>query len=44
VGKEDAGANQAQKRCNRLNHRKDPLRPGRERTTCCLAQSKEFPA
>jgi hypothetical protein len=27
MGKENAGANQAQKRCNRLNHRKDPLRP-----------------
>jgi hypothetical protein len=43
VGKENAGANQAQKRCNCLNHRKDPLRPGRERTTCRLAQSKGFP-
>jgi hypothetical protein len=27
MGKEDARANQAQKRCNCLNHRKDPLRP-----------------
>jgi hypothetical protein len=44
VRKENAGANQAQKRCNRLNHRKDPLRPSPERTTCCLAQSKRFPA
>jgi hypothetical protein len=43
VGKENAGANQAQKRCNCLNHRKDPLRPGRDRTTCRRAQSKRFP-
>jgi len=27
MGKENACANQAQQRCNRLNHRKDPLRP-----------------
>src|SRR5258705_8329562 len=43
VGKKNAGANQAQKRCNCLNHRKDPFRPGGERTTCRLAQSKGFP-
>jgi hypothetical protein len=42
MGQENACANQAQKRCNRLNHRKDPLRPAG--TICCLAQSKEFPA
>jgi hypothetical protein len=44
VGKKNTGANQAQKRCNCLNHRKDPLHPGLERTTCRLAQSKGFPS
>ncbi len=30
VGKENTGAKQTQKRCNRLNHRKNPSRPGPE--------------
>jgi hypothetical protein len=42
MGKKNASANQAQKRCNRLNHRKRPLRPSRERTTYYRAQSKGF--
>jgi hypothetical protein len=42
MGKENACANQAQKRCNCLNHRKDPCAPGPDRTTCDLAQSKGF--
>jgi hypothetical protein len=43
VGNENAGAKQAQKRRNRLNHRKYPLRPDEDRTTHPAAQSKEFP-
>jgi hypothetical protein len=44
VGKENAGANQAQKRCNCLNHRKDPLRPGgRERHAASHSQ-RDSPA
>ena len=42
MGNENAGAKQAQKRRNRLNHRKYPLRPKADRTTCPAAQSKEF--
>ena len=43
MGNENTGAKQAQKRRNRLNHRKYPLRPCPNRTTCPAAQSKEFP-
>jgi hypothetical protein len=42
MGNENAGAKQAQKRRNCLNHRKYPLRPWADRTTCPAAQSKEF--
>lgn len=42
VSKENTGAKQTQKRCNRLNHRKNPSRPGPNSTTCHRAQSKGF--
>jgi hypothetical protein len=42
MGNENTGAKQAQKRRNRLDHRKNPLRPCADRTTCPAAQSKEF--
>ena len=41
VGKENADADQAEKRCNRLKHRKCPLRPGWDRTTAALHSQKD---
>jgi hypothetical protein len=40
VGRKDADANQAEKCCNRLKHRKVLLRPGRDRTTAALHSQK----
>jgi hypothetical protein len=42
VSKKNADANQAEKRCNRLKHRKFPLRPGWDKTTAALHSQKEF--
>lgn len=42
VGKKNTGAKQTQKRCNRLDHRKNPSRPGPNSTPWHRAQSKGF--
>jgi hypothetical protein len=42
VGKENTGAKQTHKCCNRLNHRKNPSRPRTNTTPPYRAQSKGF--
>jgi len=44
MGNKNTGAEQAQKRCNGLNHRNNPSRPGTDTTPSRRAQSKGFHA
>ena len=41
MGQENRRANQAHNRCNRLNHRTNPLRPCTHRTTAALHSQKD---
>jgi hypothetical protein len=42
MGKENAGAHQAQKRCNCLDHRQMSVAPRPDRTTAALHSQKDF--
>jgi hypothetical protein len=41
MSEKNPGAHQAHHRCNRLNHRKLPLRPGTHQTTAALHSQKD---
>jgi hypothetical protein len=42
MGKKNACAHQAHHRCNRLDHRTNPLRPRNPQNDSTVAQSKRF--